>query len=187
MAELASRLVITAVDETKAAFNSIEARVKSLAATVASVDRSIGGMSRAVGSVGRNAAIARRGTGGLGALGAVGGVAATATGLGGVYSAGLAARAAAEAIGARQHEGARMDIAGKSPEEIRDAQAQVAKLATEFPNVSQSDLLHMLRNMRAIVGNYEEAAKIAEPLVKLRTLAQLARPGEDVSEDSTSS
>jgi hypothetical protein len=183
MAELASRLVISAVDETKAAFDSIEARVKSLAATVASVDRSIGGMSRAVGSVGRNAAIARRGTGGLGALGAVGGVAATATGLGGVYSAGLAARAAAEAIGARQHEGARMDIAGESPEEIRDAQAQVAKLATEFPNVSQTDLLHMLRNMRAIVGNYEEAAKIAEPLVKLRTLAQLARPGEDVSED----
>jgi hypothetical protein len=76
-----------------------------------------------------------------------------------------------------------MDIAGESPEEISAAQAQVAKLATEFPNVSQTDLLHMLRNMRAIVGSYEEAAKIAEPLVKLRTLAQLARPGEDVSED----
>ena len=41
----------------------------------------------------------------------------------------------------------------------------------------------MLRNARSIVGSYKEAAEIAEPLVKLRTLAQLARPGEDVSED----
>ena len=185
MPELVSRLVITAADETKAAFDAIEARVKSLASTIASVDRSIGGTSRAVGSVGRNAALSRRGTDAASSrsLGAVGGFAATATGLGGVYGVGLAARGSAEAIGARQHEGARMDIAGESPEEISAAQAQVAKLATEFPNVSQTDLLHMLRNMRAIVGSYEEAAKIAEPLVKLRTLAQLARPGEDVSED----
>jgi hypothetical protein len=185
MPELVSRLVITAADETKAAFDAIEARVKSLASTIASVDRSIGGTSRAVGSVGRNAALSRRGTDAASSrsLGAVGGFAATATGLGGVYGVGLAARGSAEAIGARQHEGARMDIAGEEPEEISAAQAQVAKLATEFPNVSQTDLLHMLRNMRAIVGSYEEAAKIAEPLVKLRTLAQLARPGEDVSED----
>jgi hypothetical protein len=41
----------------------------------------------------------------------------------------------------------------------------------------------MLRNARSIVGTYKEAADIAEPLVKLRVLAQLARPGEDVSED----
>jgi len=188
MPELVSRLVITAADETKAAFDAIEARVKSLASTIASVDRSIGGTSLAVGSVGRNAALSRRGTVAPSpaippSLGAVGGFAATATGLGGVYGVGLAARGSAEAIGARQHEGARMDIAGESPEEISAAQAQVAKLATEFPDISQSDLLHMLRNMRAIVGSYEEAAKIAEPLVKLRTLAQLARPGEDVSED----
>jgi hypothetical protein len=50
-------------------------------------------------------------------------------------------------------------------------------------HVSQTDLLHMLRNARSIVGSYKEAADIAEPVVKLRTLAQLARPGEDVSED----
>jgi hypothetical protein len=185
MAELLSKLVISAEDRTQAAFDAIEARVKGLASTIASVDRSIGGTSRAVGSVGRNAALARRGTDAASSrsLGALGGFAATATGLGGVYGAGLAARGSAEAIGARQHEGARMDIAGESPEEISAAQAQVAKLATQFPNVSQTDLLHMLRNARSIVGSYKEAADIAEPLVKLRTLAQLARPGEDVSED----
>jgi hypothetical protein len=185
MAELLSKLVISAEDRTQAAFDAIEARVKSLASTIASVDRSIGGTSRAVGSVGRNAALARRGTDAASSrsLGALGGFAATATGLGGVYGAGLAARGSAEAIGARQHEGARMDIAGESPEEIADATAQTARLATKFPNVSQTDLLHMLRNARSIVGSYKEAADIAEPLVKLRTLAQLARPGEDVSED----
>ena len=76
-----------------------------------------------------------------------------------------------------------MQVAGESPEEVQAASVEVAKLATQFPNVSQTDLLHMLRNARSIVGSYKEAADIAEPLVKLRTLAQLARPGEDVSED----
>jgi hypothetical protein len=185
VAELLSKLVISAEDRTKAAFDAIEARVKALASTIASVDRSIGGTGRAVGSVGRNAALARRGTDAASSrsLGAVGGFTATAMGLGGVYGAGVAARGSAEAIGARQHESARMDLAGESPEEIADATAQTARLATQFPNVSQTDLLHMLRNARSIVGSYKEAADIAEPLVKLRTLAQLARPGEDVSED----
>jgi hypothetical protein len=76
-----------------------------------------------------------------------------------------------------------MAVAGETPAEISDAEAQVARLAAQFPNVSQTDILHMLRNARSIVGTYKEAADIAEPLVKLRTLAQLARPGEDVSDD----
>ena len=86
-------------------------------------------------------------------------------------------------IASRQHETTRMAVAGETPAEIAQAEAQVARLAAQFPNVSQTDLLHMLRNARSIVGTYKEAADIAEPLVKLRTLAQLARPGEDVSED----
>ena len=185
MAVLESQLRIRAVDETKAAFDAIQAHIKSLSATVGSVNRAIGGtgavvssVGRTAGAVSRNAALAERGRGGLGAS-----LAGAAAGVGGIYGAGLAARAAVAAVASRQHEQARMAVAGETPEEIRAAELETAKLAAEFPNVSQPDLLHMLRNARSIVGSYEEAAKIAEPLVKLRTLAQLQRPGEDVSED----
>jgi hypothetical protein len=74
----------------------------------------------------------------------------------------------------------------ETPAEIADAEAQVARLAAQFPNVAQTDLLH-LRNARSIVGAYKEAADIAEPLVKLRTLAQLARPARRSRRTSISS
>jgi hypothetical protein len=178
MAVLESQLRITAVDETKATFDAIEAHIKRLSQTVASADRAVGGAARVAGGVGRNASIASRGSGfGLG------GVGAAVAGVGGTYIAARGAEAAARAVAARQHEQARMQAAGETPAEIADAEAQAARLATEFPSISQTDLLHMLRNARSIVGTYKEAADIAEPLVKLRVLAQLARPGEDVSED----
>jgi hypothetical protein len=177
MPVLESRLVISAEDRTKAAFDAIEARIKHLSQTVASADKAVGRTGPAV-AAGRNAALAARGAGGLGSS-----IAAAAAGAGGTYLAARAGEAAVRAIASRQHETTRMQVAGESPAEVADAEAQVARLATQFPNVSQTDLLHMLRNARSIVGSYKEAADIAEPLVKLRTLAQLARPGEDVSED----
>jgi hypothetical protein len=189
MPVLESRLVIRAEDQTKGAFDAIEAHIKSVSQAVASVNRAVGGTGSyvgaagraigAVGNVGRNAALASRGTGG--GLGSS--IAAAAAGAGGTYLAARAGEAAVRAIASRQHETTRMAVSGETPTEVADAEAQVARLATQFPNVSQTDLLHMLRNARSIVGSYKEAADIAEPLVKLRTLAQLARPGEDVSED----
>ena len=177
MPVLESRLVISAEDKTQAAFDAIEARIKRLSQTVASADKAVGRTGPAV-AAGRNAALAARGAGGLGSS-----IAAAAAGAGGTYLAARAGEAAVRAIASRQHEQTRMQVAGETPEEVAEAETQVARLATQFPNVSQTDLLHMLRNARSIVGSYKEAADIAEPLVKLRTLAQLARPGEDVSED----
>src|ERR1700722_16120301 len=177
MPVLESQLRITAKDETAAAFAAIEAHIRSLSQAVASVNKVVGQTGAAVGAVNRNAGLARRGTG----LGA--GIAGVAGGMGGAYLATRAGEAAIRAVASRQHETTRMAVSGETPAEVADAEAQVARLATQFPNVSQTDLLHMLRNARSIVGSYKEAADIAEPLVKLRTLAQLARPGEDVSED----
>jgi hypothetical protein len=185
MPVLESRLVISAEDKTQAAFDAVIANIKRVSQAVASADRAIGGSGRAVaaatsaGASVRNAGIASRGTGG--GLGSS--IAAAAAGAGGTYLAARAGEAAVRAIASRQHEQTRMQVAGESSEEVASASVEVAKLATQFPNVSQTDLLHMLRNARSIVGSYKEAADIAEPLVKLRTLAQLARPGEDVSED----
>jgi hypothetical protein len=189
MPVLESKLVIRAEDQTKGAFDAIEAHIKSVSEAVASVNRAVGQTGSyvgaagraigAVGNVGRNAALASRGTGG--GLGSS--IAAAAAGAGGTFLAARAGEAAVRAIASRQHEQTRMQVAGESPEEVASASVEVAKLATPFPNVSHTDLLHMLRNARSIVGSYKDAADIAEPLVKLRTLAQLARPGEEVSED----
>ncbi len=195
MAVLESQLRITAVDETKATFDAIEAHIRSLSQTVASASKAVGNTDTAVGAVNRNAVLnpgrlqgfllgprsraeppsREPGSGGSGIAGAVAGM--------DVYVASAAAQATIRAISERQHETTRMAVAGETPAEIADAEAQTARLAAEFPSISQTDLLHMLRNARSIVGTYKEAADIAEPLVKLRTLAQLARPGEDVSED----
>jgi hypothetical protein len=177
MAVLESQLRITGVDDTKATFDAIEARIRSLSQVVSSVSKVVGQTGKAVGAVGRS------GVGGRAVEPSSSGIAGAFVGMGGIALADAADEATIRAVAARQHETARMAVAGETPEEVADAEAQVARLAAQFPNVSQTDLLHMLRNARSIVGTYKEAADIAEPLVKLRTLAQLAHPGEDVSED----
>jgi hypothetical protein len=74
MPVLESKLVIRAEDQTKGAFDAIEAHIKSVSQAVASVNRTVGQTGSyvgaagraigAVGNVGRNAALASRGTGG---------------------------------------------------------------------------------------------------------------------------
>ena len=180
MGVLESRLVIKAVDETAAAFASAEARVLALSRAVSSS----GGMVGAAGAAaGRVAATERAITSSGAAMGAIASAAKQAAGLALAYGGGVAVKEAVKAVAARQHELVRMAVSGMSAGEISSATTQAAKLATMTPNVGLSDTLHMLRNARSIVGTYEEAANIAEPMLKLRTLAQLARPGQDVSED----
>ena len=129
MPVLESRLVISAEDKTQAAFDAIEARIKRLSQTVASADKAVGRTGPAV-AAGRNAALAARGAGGLGSS-----IAAAVAGAGGTYLAARAGEAAVRAIASRQHEQTRMQVAGESPEEVQAASVEVAKLATQFPNV----------------------------------------------------
>jgi hypothetical protein len=180
MTVLESRLVIKGVDESGPAFASAEARVNRLGKAVAGVSRAVGATGGAVASASSAAQAARNAGFGLGAVASAASMAANYALIGG---GAIAVHAAVKAVGARQHEMVRMAVAGMRPEEIAEATAAAAKLTQEFPAVDQTEMLHMLRNARSIVGNYKEAAEIAEPLTKLRVLAQLARPGEDVSED----
>jgi hypothetical protein len=83
-----------------------------------------------------------------------------------------AARAATQG----QHERVRMEAAGMAPGEIAEAEAAAAKLSATLPALSQTMILHMLRNARAIVGSYEEAAHIIEPLAELRVAVEGAHP-----------
>lgn len=180
MSGLESRLVIKGVDETGAAFAAIESHIKKLSGTVAAASRAVGATGQAVGQAAVARDAVRRTTGGMSAItGAV----AAAAGLAVAYGGGIAAKEAIKAVAARQHELVRMAVSGMSQKDIAEATSEAGKLTAKMPSISTTETLHMLRNARSIVGSYSEAAEIAEPLMKLRTLAQLARPGQDVSED----
>ncbi len=84
-----------------------------------------------------------------------------------------------------QHERVRMEAAGMTPGERDEAQEVAAKLSSQITPLSQTTLLHMLRNARSIIGSYEEAAKVVEPMAKLRVIAMGAHPErtEELEED----
>jgi hypothetical protein len=180
---LEARAIITAEDKTAAAFAAIEKRVKALSSAASSVTKPIAQIGKTVPSVfSHGKAIEKNGLGGdfRGGLGMIG---SSTLGMAGGLGSVLAAHHAAVASAGRVHEKVRMQVAGMTREEIGEAEKDAAGIAAKFPSVGQTEIMHMLRNARSIVGSYKEAAEIMEPLVKLRVAAQLARPGQDVSED----
>ena len=180
MGVLESKLVITAVDQTAAAFASAEAHVHSLERAMSGSAGRVGAVSAAAARVGATeSAIRSSGA----AMGMIASAASSAASLALTIGGAEAVRHAVRAVAARQHELVRMAVAGMNQSEINDATTEAANLATKTPNIGTTETLHMLRNARSIVGSYREAAEIMEPMMKLRTLAQLARPGQDVSED----
>lgn len=186
---LEAKAVISAEDRTGAVFANIQRKVDGLAkaanqigratAQVAAVSTKVAAAERAVASARamgmREAALATGGYMGSRVMGYAG---AAAT-----IGAGMAAHKAAHAAAERAHERVRMEAAGMSAAEMREAEAKAAEIAAKTPSVSQSTVMHMLRNARTITGSFEEAAHIMEPLARLRVVAQGARPGQDVSED----
>ncbi len=85
----------------------------------------------------------------------------------------------------RAHERVRMDVSGMSEAEIAEAESVSSELSQRYKALSQTTIMHALRNMRAIVGSYEEAGKILEPILKLRIVAMGAHPerAAELSED----
>jgi hypothetical protein len=104
-------------------------------------------------------------------------------GAAGALASGAAARAMIEAGSKRIHEALRMSASGMSAKEIQEATLQAAQIAKDFPSVKQTDIMHMIRNARSITGGFEEAAAIMGEMTKIRVIAQMNRPGQDVSED----
>jgi hypothetical protein len=114
-----------------------------------------------------------------------GSVAAAGAGLYVGHLASEGAHAAVKATAEGSHERVRMETAGMTPGEIAEAEEASARLSGEFKSVGQTKILHLLRNARSIVGTYEEAGKIIEPLLQTYVVAQGAHPdrAEELSED----
>jgi hypothetical protein len=85
----------------------------------------------------------------------------------------------------RSHETARMDASGMSEQEIEDAKRLAGDISKKFPSISQTEMMHTARNVRSMVGTFEEATHVLEPLARLRVVALGAHPekAEELNED----
>jgi hypothetical protein len=120
---------------------------------------------------------------------AIGTGARFAAGAAAAYGAGHAATAliehTARASAARAHEEVRMSASGMSDDEIKEAGALAADMSSKYKSLSQTEIMHTARNVRAVVGTFEEAQKIIDPLMQLRVTALGANPkhAEELGED----
>jgi hypothetical protein len=181
---LRSELIVGAKDQTGAAFDAVGRRFDMLAVAGKRVDgvaRDFLQLGTSVDNAGKKLDQFERRLGRIDALGkslgrSLGPLAAGAAAFEAAHlTRSLAERAGRAAI-AGQHERVRMETAGMSPGEIAAADAAASGLSAKYTPLSQTTLLHMLRNTRSIVGNYEDAAKVIDPLAKLRIVAQGAHP-----------
>lgn len=189
---LEAELRISASDRTAEAFERVDRRTRRLRRDMSALGgvigrelpTSIGRLDRSLGVLGRAQAQMKNLDRVFSkSVGEGGGLFAFTRGLGfGIaqmtaYT--VAAETAQKALNASiegQHERVRMEAAGMSPGEINDAQAAATDLSAKLPALSQSTILHMLRNARSIVGSYEEAAKLIEPLARLRVVVMGGHP-----------
>jgi hypothetical protein len=201
---LEAKLVITGEDKTGPMFSAIEKKIAGLNRQVQSVERQSRSVNRAaqqVSDVARSVARTSRAVArapiptGMGAAVRVAGatrmaaggigrsIAGVAAPIAGAFAAEEITRQVIEKGSERLHERVRMQLSGMGATEIADAEKAMGDLSRKFPSVDNTSLMHMLRNARSVVGSYEEAAHIMEPLAKLRIVAQAAHPGQDMEQD----
>jgi hypothetical protein len=142
---------ITATDATGEAFASIARKVKGLTQTM----RSLGGAAASY---------------------TLAPVAAGAAGAGGIRGLEGLIHETVKATSDRAQEQMRDILAGISPTEMADANRLSLELSQRYQAFSQTTVLHALRNMRSIVGTYEEAAKLLDPILNLRLNVLAAHP-----------
>jgi hypothetical protein len=175
-----TKAIISAQDKTGATFSEVALKLKKMEGAAKSAQKGLAAATR----MGESAAsISSKATMAAGAALSSSGLATYAAGAATALASGAAAHAMIEAGSKRIHEALRMSASGMSMREIQDATLESAKLAKSFPSIDQTTIMHMLRNARSIVGGFGEAVNIMEPLLKLRVIAQMARPGADVTED----
>jgi len=175
-----TKAIISASDQTGSTFAAVAQKLKHMENSAKSAQKGLAAASR-MGA--ETAGISAKASMAAGAALSSSGLSTFVMGAAGALASGAAAHAMIEAGSKRIHEALRMSASGMSLREIQDATLETAKLAKAFPSVSQVDLMHMLRNARTIAGGFEEAAGVMQEMTKIRVIAQMARPGADVTED----
>lgn len=205
---LEATAVIRAKDETGAAFAAVEARIKELSKTVSSIGLASGSTGKAVrdtSAITREVEGATLATDNLAAsmnrvhghvsrahkevrglsstLREISASVGPVIGIGAVFAGYEGVKHVVEANFTRQHERVRMAAAGMKPGEVADAEVAAAQLGAKYGPVSNTDIMHMLRNTRSIVGSFGAAKEIIDPLLALRVVATGAHPGEEMEQD----
>jgi hypothetical protein len=158
---------ISAVDATGQTFAAIATKVRG----VTSAFKSLGNVGASgIGSMSRNIGRLQH------TMRAIAPVASSAAAYEGMRGVSGLIHETMKATAERAHEQVRMDVAGMSESEIAAAERVSGELSQRYKALSQTTIMHALRNMRAIVGTYEEAGKILEPVLKLRIAAMGAHP-----------
>lgn len=97
-----------------------------------------------------------------------------------IYGAAHAARAVAretiKVSADRAHEKVRMSVSGMIDPDIDEAGKLAGAISHKYPSLSQTEIMHTARNVRSMVGTFEEATHVLEPLAKLRVVALGAHP-----------
>lgn len=171
---LTATLALRALDETGAGLASSTRRIDQWAARVRrAVASGVGGL-RNVGAVAeRTDRVVGRMQGMISTLAPLAGAMAAYEGARGI--AGLV-HETIRATSDLTHERVRDALAGITAEEQGEANKLSLELSQRYRVFSQTQTLHALRNMRSIVGTYEEAAKLLDPVLKLRMVTLAAHP-----------
>ena len=82
-----------------------------------------------------------------------------------------------------EHERVRMQASGMKPDDVARSEVEARKIAAETRLINVGEAMHMIRNIRSVVGSVDEALHMAEPLARLRATVQAAHPDKNVAED----
>lgn len=167
---------ISAIDATGTKFEDIAKKVKGLSSAFKSLQ---GITSSGVGHINKTIGTLQK------TMHTLAPVAATAAGAGGMHGMRGLIHETVKATTEQTHERVRAVLSGMSPQEVEAADKLSLELSQKYKAFDKGDVMHTLRNMRAIVGTYEEAAELLEPVMKLKMVTLAAHPErkEELEED----
>lgn len=152
--------VVAKINRVARAANALNRDVQKQLHLAAGAERVATRMDRASAMIGRGAKMA----------------AGAAAAYGGMHAVSALGRETAKVAADREHEKTRMATSGMSDAEIKEAGELAGAISRKYPSLSQTEIMHTARNVRSMVGTFEEAAHVLEPLAKLRVVALGAHP-----------
>jgi hypothetical protein len=180
---LEATAVVKAKDATGGTFEAIAAKARKLSSVLASMGKDIDHQIAKANKAANIAAAPRfNNPGGLGGPGFRNTIARARDAANAItaYEGAKATRAIAsntvKAAAEGAHERTRMEVSGMTPPEMKEAEHLSAVLSTKYKSLSQTSIMHSVRNIRSVVGHFEEATKILDPLLRLRVIAEGAHP-----------
>lgn len=166
--------VIKGKDATGGTFDSVAAKINRIARAASALNRDVQKQMNMAALAERQATRLERGAT------LIGNGAKTAAGAAAAYEGSRALHAIAahtvKSAADRGHEETRMAAAGMTEKEIKEAGELAGSISKRYPSLSQTELMHTARNVRSMVGTFEEASHVLEPLAQLRVVALGAHP-----------